>query len=241
MNQPAAAPLTVGIAGGSSSGKTTVVERIIERLPIDAVASLEMDAYYRDLSGLAFEERVHFNFDHPDAFDMPLLLGHIEELIAGRPIEKPVYSFAEHTREGRVEIVRPAEIIIVEGIMVLASQELRARMQVKIYVDTDDDIRLIRRLVRDIRQRGRSFENVLEQYQTSVRPMHLAFVEPSRRYADIIVPRGGRNEVAIGMIAETIRARLALARPAGESGPVVPPGPPEAGPSSPEDGQKPRL
>ena len=204
-------PLVVALAGGSSSGKTTVVERIIQRLPARAMALLDLDSYYKDLRDRPLPERARFNFDHPDAFDVPLLLDHVQRLLRGEAVPKPVYSYLEHCREEHVQMVEPAEVIILEGIMALALEPIRRLAQIKIFVETDDDIRLIRRLVRDIRERGRTFEGVLDQYQESVRPMHLTFVEPSKRHADIIIPRGGHNEVAIGMVVETIRARLAQA------------------------------
>jgi uridine kinase len=198
----------LGIAGGSASGKTTVVNKILGALAGEPIALLDMDSYYRDLSRLTMEEREKYNFDHPDAIDNPLLLEHIERLRLGEAVEKPIYSFREHTRMPGTVRVAPGRIIIVEGILALATAELRARMDVKIFVEADDDIRLIRRLTRDVKERGRSIDAVVQQYLGTVRPMHLTFVEPSKRYADVIIPSSGPNDVAIGMVASAIRHRL---------------------------------
>ena len=200
-------PFTIGIAGGSGSGKSTVVRRVAEAVG-DYVAVLEMDAYYKDQSNMPFEERVKVNYDHPFAFDIDLFIGHIKELKQGRPIEKPTYSFSEHTRTSKVTRVNPAGVVIIDGILVLEDERVRALMDVKVYVDTDADVRFIRRLVRDTRDRGRTTESVIRQYLDTVRPMHNQFVEPTKRYADIIVPEGGFNNVAIDMLIAGIRNRL---------------------------------
>ena len=200
-------PFTIGIAGGSGSGKSTVVRRVAEAVG-DYVAVLEMDAYYKDQSNMPFEERVKVNYDHPFAFDIDLFISHIKELKQGRPIEKPTYSFSEHTRTSKVTRVNPAGVVIIDGILVLEDERVRALMDVKVYVDTDADVRFIRRLVRDTRDRGRTTESVIRQYLDTVRPMHNQFVEPTKRYADIIVPEGGFNNVAIEMLIAGIRNRL---------------------------------
>jgi uridine kinase len=201
-------PIILGIAGGTGSGKTTVARSIIELIGPDHVAYLEHDNYYRDLSHLSFEERSQVNFDHPDSFDTPLLVKHIKQLRAGEAVDKPVYSYNDHARTEEVIPVHPHPLIIVEGILVLENPHLRALMDIKLFVDTEDDVRLVRRLRRDIAERGRSLERVLGQYEATVRPMHLTFVLPSRRYADVIVPRGGGNTVAIQMVADGVTRRL---------------------------------
>jgi len=198
----------LGIAGGSASGKTTVVNKILHALAGEPIALLDMDSYYRDLSHLSMEERQTFNFDHPDAIDNALLLDHIDQLRVGEGVEKPVYSFKEHTRMPGTVRVGAGRIIIVEGILALATTELRAKMDVKIFVEADDDIRFIRRLTRDVKERGRTIDAVVQQYLRTVRPMHLTFVEPSKRYADVIIPSSGPNDVAIGMVVSAIRHRL---------------------------------
>ena len=202
------APLVVGIAGGTASGKTTVARRIRESLEGAKVAFLDQDSYYRDLSDMTLDERREVNFDHPDAFDTDLLVSHIEQLKAGARIEKPVYNFAQFNREPRTVPVEPGELVLVEGILVLHIEPVRNLLDVKIFVDAEDDVRIIRRLVRDIKERGRDFDNVVGQYFRHVRPMHLGFVEPSKRHADIIVPHGGNNEIAIAMLVGALRGRL---------------------------------
>ncbi len=201
-------PLTIGIAGGTASGKTTVARRLVERLAGQAVAFLDQDAYYRDLADMPLEERKSFNFDHPDAFDAELLVAHLRELRAGRAVDKPVYSFAQNTRTSDTVRVQPGEVIIVEGILVLALEPVRRELDVKVFVDSDADVRVIRRLSRDIKERGRDFDGVIEQYFRTVRPMHFGFVEPSKRYADIIIPHGGNNDIAIEMVAGAVRKKL---------------------------------
>jgi len=200
--------VVIGIAGGSGSGKTTVLRKIVEAFGPAYIAVLEHDAYYRDLSHLPFEERVQVNFDHPDALETELLRAHLDALLAGKPIEKPVYNFTTHTRAPYTIRVEPRPVIILEGILVLAEPLLRERMDIKLYVDAPDDVRLIRRIRRDMEERGRTIESILAQYERTVRPMHLEFVEPSKRLADVIIPGGGYNQVAIDMVLARIAALL---------------------------------
>jgi len=201
-------PVVLGIAGGTGSGKTTVARAIVERIGAERVAYFEHDSYYRDLSGFDVEARRQVNFDHPDAFETELLVEHIRILLAGQGVEQPVYSYQESVRLAETQPVVPRPLVVVEGILVLENQALRNLMDVKIFVDTDDDIRLLRRVRRDTSERGRSLDSVLGQYEATVRPMHLAFVHPSRRHADVIIPRGGRNHVAIDMVSDALRRRL---------------------------------
>jgi len=201
-------PLTIGIAGGTASGKTTVARRLVERLAGHPVAFLDQDSYYRDLSDTPLDERRAFNFDHPDAFDTELFVQHITELQAGRAIQKPIYSFTAHSRTAESVHVSPGDALIIEGILVLALEPVRKLVDVKVFVDSDDDVRVLRRLSRDIKERGRDFDGVMEQYFRTVRPMHLGFVEPSKRYADIIIPHGGNNDIAIDMVAGALRQRF---------------------------------
>lgn len=201
-------PVVIGIAGGSGSGKTTVQRRIIETFGPDRIALLDHDSYYLDLAHLPPEERARFNFDHPDALETSLMVAHLDRLLAGEPVEKPTYDFTTHSRRVETLTVRPHPVVIVEGILVLAEPALVERMDVKIYVDTPDDVRLIRRIERDLHERGRDIETVLQQYQRTVRPMHLEFVEPSKRYADLIIPEGGHNSVAVDMLIAKIASIL---------------------------------
>lgn len=201
-------PVVVGVAGGSGSGKTTVIQRILERVGWDRIAYLPHDAYYKDASHLPTSERIHLNVDHPNALDNALLIEHIHKLVAGRPVEVPVYDFTSYTRSGQVRRVWPSPVILVEGILVFADEALRNLMDIKIYVETDPDIRFIRRLQRDLNERGRTVQSVIEQYVSTVRPMHLLFVEPSKRYADIIIPEGGYNEVALEMVIGRLETLL---------------------------------
>ncbi|MEM8557729.1 MAG: uridine kinase [Bacteroidota bacterium] len=201
--------VVLGIAGGSGSGKTTVQRRIVEAFGPGRIALLDHDAYYRDLAHLPPGERAAFNFDHPDALETPLMVEHLDRLLAGESIAKPTYDFTAHTRRAETVVVQPLPVIIVEGILVLAEPELRARMDIKIFVDAEPDVRLIRRLRRDLTERGRSVESVLAQYTHTVRPMHLEFVEPSKRTADVIIPRGGKNDVAIDMVIAQVHLLLA--------------------------------
>lgn len=203
------APLVIGIAGGTASGKTTVARRIAEDLG-ETATLLDQDSYYRDLSDLSVEERAEVNFDHPDAFDVGLLVEHLQALKRGEPIEKPIYSFVDHNREPRTSRILPGRVVILEGILVLGIPELVREFDVKIYVDTDDDVRVLRRLTRDVKERGRDLDGVVAQYLRTVRPMHFGFVEPSKRHADIIIPHGGQNTTAIDMVIGAIRGRLGL-------------------------------
>ena len=201
--------VVIGIAGGSGSGKTTVQKRVMEAFGPRRIALLDHDAYYRDLDHLAPEERARFNFDHPDALETPLMVRHLDALLAGEPVDKPTYSFTTHSRQEQTETVEPRPVIVVEGILVLAERELRERMDIKLYVDAPDDVRLMRRIERDLHERGRSIDSVLGQYRRTVRPMHLEFVEPSKRHADVIIPRGGQNRVAIDMVLARVQTLLA--------------------------------
>lgn len=202
-------PLVIGVAGGTGSGKSTVARRVADALGSRSVAFLDMDAYYRNLTHLSLDERRRVNWDHPDAFDLELLLEHLRSLMAGEPVEKPVYDFVTHARSGRTVRVEPGAVIVLDGILLFVDTRVRELCDVKVYVDADADIRLVRRVRRDMRLRGRPLDEILDQYLSTVRPMHLEFVEPSKRYADVIVPRGGHNEVAIEMIVARIQRRLA--------------------------------
>ncbi len=206
--QPMTKPLIIGVAGGSGSGKTTVVNHISNILGKDQHLLLQHDSYYRDLKHLPFEERVQHNFDHPASLETELLIRHINALSEGYPIEVPQYDFANHVRKEETTSATPKKVILIDGILIFSEPELLELMDVKIFVDTDDDIRLLRRLKRDINERGRSVESVMEQYQKFVRPMHLEFVQPSKRYADVIIPRGGKNKVALDMVLALINDKL---------------------------------
>jgi uridine kinase len=212
--------IVIGVAGGTGSGKTTVANEILRRVGEENIAYIQHDSYYKDLSHLPPEERMKINFDHPDSLETDLMIQHIRQLLAGQPAEIPVYDFTQHVRTKTTRRVEPRPIILIEGILIFVDPLLRQLMDVRIYVDTDADIRFIRRLQRDIQERGRSLESVIRQYLETVRPMHLEFVEPSKRYADIIIPEGGYNVVALDMIVSRIRALLAehAALPANESG-----------------------
>ncbi len=190
----------LGIAGGTGSGKTTVARKIQEFLPPGSSVILDHDSYYRDRSDLPFEERERLNYDHPESLDNELLVAAIDQLRAGHTIQKPVYDFATHTRLARTVEVKPAPIVIVEGILILVDEALRSRLDIKLFVDTDADLRVFRRIRRDMERRGRSFSSIRHQYYTTVRPMHLQFVEPSKRWADVIIPEGGENRVALDLI-----------------------------------------
>ena len=207
--QTGSSPLVIGVAGGSASGKTTVVRRIVESIGDDHVTVLEHDRYYRDRNDLRLEERAALNYDHPDSLETDLLVRHLHELRAGRAIEAPVYDFARHARQPITVAAVPRKAIIVEGILIFSDAALRTLMDIKVFVDADDDTRFIRRLQRDITDRGRTLPSVIEQYLGTVKPMHLEFVEPSKRYADIIVPVGGHNTVAIDMLLTLIRSLAA--------------------------------
>ncbi|MCR4432507.1 MAG: uridine kinase [Caldiserica bacterium] len=198
-------PIIIGVAGGSGSGKTTLADMIISRLSDRKVSLIEEDAYYKSFPNLTLEERKRLNYDHPDAFDHDLLCEHLEKLLRSEPIEKPVYSFITYDRTGETVRVEPAPVIIVEGILVLADFRLRSLLDIKLFVDTDSDVRFIRRLMRDVKERGRTLESVVQQYLEVVRPMHLQFVEPTKRYADLIIPEGGLNQVAVDLIVSRIK------------------------------------
>jgi uridine kinase len=202
------ATLVIGIAGGSGSGKTTVAQGILQRVGVDRIAFLQHDSYYKDLGGLPPTQRTAINFDHPNSLETELLIKHIASLRDGKPVEVPIYDFSTDSRTSQTFTVQPRNVIIVEGILIFTEAALREMFDVKIFVDTDPDLRFIRRLERDISERGRSTESVIKQYQSTVRPMHLEFVEPSKRYADIIIPEGGFNSAALDMVVARIEALL---------------------------------
>jgi uridine kinase len=201
-------PVVIGVTGGSGSGKTSVTKAIYESLKDHSILVLEQDYYYKDQSDLPFEARLKTNYDHPLAFDNDLLIEHIEKLLRYETIQKPVYDYSIHTRSDKVIPVQPQDVIILEGILVLEDERLRNLMDIKLYVDTDADLRIIRRLTRDIRDRGRTFDSVIYQYLNVVRPMHNQFIEPTKRYADIIIPEGGHNHVAIDLMVTKIQTIL---------------------------------
>ncbi|MCC6397028.1 MAG: uridine kinase [Bacteroidetes bacterium] len=201
-------PLVIGIAGGTGSGKTTVTNAILERLDTNRAVVLQHDSYYRDLSFYGDVTPAQVNFDHPDSLETPLLIRHIQDLKQGHPIEQPIYNFTTHRRLEATRTLVPREIIIIDGILIFVDKELRELMDIKIFVDTDADERLIRRIRRDILERGRSVESVMQQYASTVKPMHLEFVEPSKHWADVIIPRGAENVVAIDMVASKIAMML---------------------------------
>lgn len=204
-------PLLIGIVGGSGSGKTTVARAIYDFLGRDA-AFIDQDAYYRDLSHLTFEERRLVNFDHPDAFDTDLLVAQLKQLQAGETIRKPTYDYPAHTRAEAVVEVEPRDVILVDGILLFADPRLRALFDIRIYVDVAEDVRFIRRLQRDVRDRGRTMDDVIRQYLQTVRPMHLEFVEPSKRWADVIIPEGGHNRIGVEMLLARVELELARRR-----------------------------
>lgn len=199
-------PVIIGITGGTGSGKSTVARAIFESVPEKKASIIEQDCYYKDQSQLPAEERVKVNYDHPLAFDTELMIKQLQELLKGKTIEKPQYDFTIHNRRKETTLVEPTDIIIVEGILVLDSPKLRDLMDIKIFVDTDADVRIIRRIERDMEERGRTLESVITQYLNIVKPMHLEFVEPSKRYADIIIPEGGHNKVAIDIMVAKIKS-----------------------------------
>jgi len=201
-------PLVIGIAGGSGSGKTTVAQEILQRVGPDRIAYIQHDSYYKDLTGLPPAQRAEVNFDHPNSLETELLIAHVEQLKRGQAIKVPIYDFSTHSRTDKIFKVNPRGVIIVEGILIFVDAALRGLFDVKLFVDTDADIRLIRRLQRDITERGRTVDNVIKQYQATVRPMHLEFVEPSKRYADIIIPEGGFNTAALDMVVARIESLL---------------------------------
>lgn len=201
-------PYVIGIAGGTGSGKTTFSRELVATLMTNKIVYLSHDSYYRDQSNVPFSERVKVNYDHPDSLETELMIKHIEKLRNYQPVDIPIYDFVEHTRAKETEHIEPQSVILIEGILIFAVKELRDLMDMKIFVDTDADIRFMRRLQRDIEERGRSVNSVCEQYINVVRPMHEAFVEPSKRYADIIVPHGGRNRAALDMVAAKIKSHM---------------------------------
>lgn len=196
----------IGVAGGTGSGKSTLVKRLQEAFRNDDVATLCHDYYYKGHPELTYEERTKLNYDHPQAFDTDMMVEHIRALKNNVPIERPVYSFVEHNRTEETVPVKPSKVIIIDGILIFENKELRDLMDIKVYVDTDADVRLARRILRDVRDRGRSMESVITQYTTTVKPMHEEFVEPSKRYADVIIPEGGFNSVAVAMLIQNIRS-----------------------------------
>lgn len=200
--------LLIGITGGTGSGKSTVSREILKSIHKKNVVIIEQDSYYKNQSHLSFEERVKTNYDHPFAFDNDLLLKHLKDLLNDKPIEKPIYDFERHTRKKETITVYPKEIIILEGILILNDDDIRNLCDIKIFVDTDSDVRVIRRILRDIKERGRTLDSVIHQYMSTVRPAHLQFVEPTKKYADIIIPEGGYNKVAIDIIVTKINSIL---------------------------------
>jgi uridine kinase len=208
-DSPPRTPLLVGIAGGTGSGKTTIARRVAAGLPAEAAAIIEHDSYYRDRSDVLFEERSKLNYDHPDSLDNDLLHRHLGALRSGQAVEVPIYDFKKHARVSETRHVVPAPVVIVEGILVFVEERIRSLLDMKIFVDTDADIRLMRRIRRDIEERGRDFNSIRNQYYATVRPMHLQFVEPSKRWSDVIIPEGGNNAVALDMIVSKLLHHLA--------------------------------
>lgn len=201
-------PIVIGVAGGSGSGKTSVTKAIFDHFTEKSILMLEQDYYYKDQTDVPMEERLNTNYDHPLAFDNDLLIEHIQHLLSYDTVNKPVYDYTLHTRSSQVIEVEPKDVIIVEGILVLEDERLRNLMDIKLFVDTDADLRIIRRMLRDIKERGRTIDSVIEQYVTVVRPMHNQFIEPTKRYADIIIPEGGQNHVAIDLMVTKIQTIL---------------------------------
>lgn len=201
-------PILIGIAGGSGSGKSTVTNELVELIDDDKVAVIAQDSYYKSQNTLPYEQRVETNYDHPFAFDNDLLIEHLNKLKKGESIEMPIYDFEIHNRKEETKHVEPREVIILEGILILNEEEIRDLLDIKVFVDTDSDVRIIRRILRDIKERGRSLESVILQYMSTVRPAHMQFVEPSKRYADVIIPEGGYNKVAIDLIYSKIMSVL---------------------------------
>jgi uridine kinase len=198
-------PVLIGVAGGSGSGKTTVARELFRQFQNESVTMIEQDSYYKDQSHLSLEERAKTNYDHPFAFDNDLLLFHLQELLQGRPIQKPIYDFKVHNRKEETILVEPKDVIILEGMLILEDPRIRELMDIKVFVDTDADVRIVRRIQRDIEERGRTLDSVVNQYLSVVRPMHLQFIEPTKRYADVIVPEGGYNRVALDLLSTKIR------------------------------------
>lgn len=200
--------ILIGIAGGTGSGKTTLADKLVENFGDDEVCIIRHDNYYKRHDELTYEERTHLNYDHPNAFDTPLLLEHIDQLKSGKPIQVPVYDYTIHNRSDEFITVNPAPVIVLEGILIFAEQELCNQMDIKVFVDTDADVRILRRILRDVKERGRALDNIVDQYLTTVKPIHEQFVEPSKRRADIIIPEGGENAVALEMLIERVKKQL---------------------------------
>lgn len=198
----------IGVAGGSGSGKSTLVKKLQEAFGAEDVSTLCHDYYYKEHSDMTYEQRTQLNYDHPQAFDTDMMVEHIKALKQGKAVERPVYSFVEHNRTGKKVLVKPSKVIIIDGILIFENRELRDLMDIKVYVETDADVRLARRILRDVCNRGRSMESVIEQYLSTVKPMHEEFVEPSKRYADVIIPEGGFNSVAVEMLIQNIRSLI---------------------------------
>ncbi|HZD10364.1 MAG TPA: uridine kinase [Candidatus Binatia bacterium] len=206
-------PVVFGVAGGTASGKTTVASTILDAVGASQVAYLAHDAYYKDMSHLPLEERAQLNYDHPQSLETDLLVEHVQRLLAGDDVEVPIYDFTHHRRTADTKFVSASPIILIEGILIFTHRELRDLMDIKVYVDTDADVRFIRRLLRDMEERGRTLESIIKQYFETVRPMHLEFVEPSKRYADVIIPRGGLNKVALDMVVSRLLELLRQQEP----------------------------
>ncbi len=205
--------MIIGICGGTGSGKTTIARAIVEAVGEQNVVLVEQDSYYRNLADMPLDDRHHANFDHPDAIDSDLLVNHIKRLKLGQPIEIPIYDMVTHTRSDRVEVIEPRPVVLVEGILIFSEPRILELLDVRVFVDTPDDIRLLRRLRRDINERGRTFERTLDQYEKTIRPMHFEFVEPSKRFADVIIPEGGQTDTSIKMLCSLVRERLSEQRP----------------------------
>ncbi len=205
--------MIIGICGGTGSGKTTIARAIVEAVGEQNVVLVEQDSYYRNLADMPLDDRHHANFDHPDAIDSDLLVNHIKRLKLGQPIEIPIYDMVTHTRSDRVEVIEPRPVVLVEGILIFSEPRILELLDVRVFVDTPDDIRLLRRLRRDINERGRTFERTLDQYEKTIRPMHFEFVEPSKRVADVIIPEGGQTDTSIKMLCSLVRERLSEQRP----------------------------
>jgi uridine kinase len=200
--------ILIGVTGGSASGKTSIAHAIFDSFPNEDIAKIQQDSYYKDQANLSMAERLEVNYDHPLAFDMDLMVEQLKALVNGQPIDIPIYDFTHYTRSERTYQQKPARVIIVEGLMVLENENLRDLLDIKIYVDTDDDVRLIRRIERDMRERGRSLDSIIQQYLTTVKPMHHQFIEPSKRYANLIIPRGIENAVGVDIIRAKIASLL---------------------------------